>query len=41
MYDSYIEGSIKDSERHRHQEKAPIEMNCINYDTPLSEFDLS
>ena len=35
VFDSYVEGSIKDSERRRRQVKAPIEMNVINYDTPL------
>ena len=35
VFDSYVEGSIKDSERIRGQGKAPIEMNSIHYDTPL------
>ena len=35
VFDSYVEGSIKDSERNRRQDKAPIEMNYIHYDTPL------
>ena len=35
MFDSYVEGSIKESERIRRQDKAPIEMNSIHYDTPL------
>lgn len=35
VFDSYVEGSIKDSERNRRQDKAPIEMNYIQYDTPL------
>ena len=35
VFYSYAEGSIKDSERIRHQDKAPIEMNNIHYDTPL------
>ena len=34
MFDTYVEGSIKDSERNRRQDKAPIEMN-IHDDTPL------
>ena len=35
VFDSFIEGSIKASERIRCQDKAPIEMNSIHYDTPL------
>ena len=35
VFDSYVEGSIKDSERNRRQDKAPIETNIIHYDTPL------
>ena len=35
VFDSYVEGSIKDSERIHRQDKAPIEMNSIHYDTPL------
>ena len=35
MFDSYVEGSIKDSERIGRQDKAPVEMNSIHYDTPL------
>ena len=35
VFDSYVEGSIKDSERICRQDKAPIEMNSIHYDTPL------
>ena len=35
VFDSYVEGSIKESERMRCQDKAPIEMNSIHYDTPL------
>ena len=35
VFDSFVEGSIKDSERIRCQDKAPIEMNSIHYDTPL------
>lgn len=35
VFDSYVEGSIKDSERNRRRDKAPIEMNYIHYDTPL------
>ena len=35
MFDSYVQGSIKDSERIRRQDKAIIEMNSIHYDTPL------
>ena len=33
MFDSYVEGSIKDSERNWRQDKAPIEMTEI--DTPV------
>ena len=36
VFDSYVEGSIKDSERNRRQDKAPIEMNYIHSDTPLT-----
>ena len=35
VFDSYVEGSSKDSERNRRQNKAPIEMNIIHYDTPV------
>jgi len=35
VFDSYVEGSIKDSERNRRRDKAPIEMNHIQCDTPL------
>jgi hypothetical protein len=35
MFDSYVQGSIKDSERNHRQRKAPIEMNYIKSDTPL------
>ena len=35
VFDSYVESSIKDSERSRRQNKAPIEMNYISCDTPL------
>jgi hypothetical protein len=35
VFDSYVQSSIKDSERNRRQDKAPIEMNYINSDTPL------
>ena len=35
MFDSYVEGSIKDSERIHLQDKAPIEMNAIHYMMPL------
>ena len=35
MFDSYVEGSIKDSERNWRQDKAPIEMNIIHFDTPV------
>ena len=35
VFDSYVDGSIKDSERNRRQDKAPIELNCIHYDTSL------
>lgn len=30
VFDSYVEGSIKDSERNRRQDKAPIEMSYIH-----------
>ena len=35
VFDSDVEGSIKDSERICRQDKAPIEMNSIHYDTLL------
>ena len=35
MFDSYMEMSIKDSERKRRQTIAPIELNMINLETPL------
>ena len=35
MFGSYVEGSIKDSERNCCQDKVPIEMNRIHYDTSL------
>ncbi len=35
IFDSDVERSMKDSERRRHQVKAPIEMCIINCDTPL------
>jgi hypothetical protein len=34
-FDSYVQGSMKYSERNRRQDKAPIDMNYINSDTPL------
>ena len=35
VFDSYVEGSIKDSERNCCQDKARIEMNRMHYDTSL------
>ena len=35
VFDSYVEMSIKDSERKRRQTIAPIELNMINLETPL------
>ena len=35
VFDSYVEGSIKDSERNCCQDKALIEINRIHYDTSL------
>ncbi|KAG1696934.1 Alpha-N-acetylgalactosaminidase [Nymphon striatum] len=35
IFDSYIDKSIKDSERGRRQTVAPIELNMINQETPL------
>jgi protein tyrosine phosphatase len=35
VFDSYVRGSMKYSERNRRQDKAPIEINYINSDTPL------
>ncbi|XP_052271149.1 uncharacterized protein LOC127871907 isoform X2 [Dreissena polymorpha] len=35
VFDSYIEGSIKDNERSRRSRYRPIEVNMVNEDTPL------
>ena len=35
MFDSYVEGSIKDSERIRSEGEASIEVNSIYYDASL------
>lgn len=35
VFDSYIEMSVKDSERQRREKKPPIELHYINKETPL------
>ena len=35
VFDAYLDGSVKDSERARRSEKPPIEINSIDFETPL------